>query len=134
VALPGGRCVTRAEQWTRDILLRVWWVVFPIFALLVSRFSYERACRNPYELLETVMHRQAAAVSIAAIYVGAHVWMVAACLITARAWDTLGSPGAELHRIWGDARLKLLAMAVALTVEQVPRAVWAWLYSQCGVC
>lgn len=125
--------MTGAEQVLRRLLGTLWWIAFPPFLIIVLRFSYERACLNPYELLQPIMQRQAAAVLVAATYLGAHAWFIAACVLTARAWDTPVAAG-RLQAIWGPERFKILAIAGALAVEQVPRAAWAWLYRAGGTC
>jgi hypothetical protein len=118
----------RANRW----FAVTWWIVCPACALLVARFSYERACLNPYELLQPVMRHQAGALLVAAIYVAVHVWFVAAIVLAARAWNASyrlkGQPVAI------DVDSKLVAMGLVLAVEQVPRAVWAWLYHTIGAC
>jgi hypothetical protein len=117
----------RANRW----LAVTWWAVCPACALLVARFSYERACLNPYELLQPVMRHQSGAVFVAAIYVAAHVWFVSAIVLAARAWSSNRLEGQPV--VMG-VDVKLLAIGLVLAVEQVPRAVWAWLYHAIGAC
>ena len=125
--------MTGAEAVSRRLLGTVWWIAFPPFLVIVLRFSYERACLNPYELLQPIMQRQAGAVVIAAIYLGGYAWFVAASVITARSWDTRAAV-AQIQAIWGPGRFKMFAMAGALVLDQVPRAAWAWLYRAGGLC
>lgn len=123
---------------TSDRLWRVlsysWWILFPAFLLLVARFSYERACMDPYELLRPLMRQQSLALAIAATYVGAHVWLVTVVLLVARMVSS--GHGARGWAVSVDVKevIKILAMAAALALEQMPRAVWAWLYHVLGVC
>jgi hypothetical protein len=116
----------RANRW----FAVTWWIVCPACALLVARFSYERACLNPYELLQPIMRHQSGALIVATIYVAAHVWLIATILLIARAW----SRGRAPRFVAGSADLKVVAMAVVIALEQVPRAVWAWLYHLVGIC
>jgi hypothetical protein len=122
----------RASRW----LAIAWWMVCPPFALLVARFSYERACLNPYELLQPIMRHQSGAVLVAAIYLAAHVWLVAAIVLIARAWDGINrrEPRPVAWSIDVRVVVRVVAMAAVIAVEQVPRAVWAWLYHAIGVC
>jgi hypothetical protein len=123
------------DERVRRLLVLVWWVLCPAFLLLVARFSYERACLDPYELLRPLMRRQAVALTVSAIYVGAHVWLAAAGVLTARMWMAGASTlVGVLQTGWRGDRYKVIAMSVAIAIEQVPRAVWAWLYHTLGVC
>ena len=126
--------MTPVDRTLRRILVRVWWIEFPLIAMLVVRFSYERACLDPYELLRPVMQQQTAALGIAAVYVGAYVWVVTAAVLTARMWHHAGPSVSQLHAIWNDDLAKVHAMAGVLLLEQVPRAVWGWLYGAIGAC
>jgi hypothetical protein len=120
MALPHAGIVT-ADTQIKRLLALTWWAICPPCALLVARFSYERGCLDPYELLRPFMQRQTGALLVASVYVAAHVWLVAAVILTVRGRDT-----------WKDQRWKVIAMAVVIAVEQVPRAVWAWIYG--GFC
>jgi hypothetical protein len=126
--------VDRGAGITAKVLLAVWWILFPLFAILVTRFSFERGCQDPYELLQPVMQRQAGALLVAAVYVGAYAWVLAAGTVMLRRRDPALSVTDQLRAVWGTQRWKLLAMAAVLAIEQVPRAVWQWLYRAAGVC
>jgi hypothetical protein len=132
--VPDDGIVTVVEQNLRRFLAMVWWIEFPLMTLLVARFSYERACLDPYELLRPIMQVQAGALGIAAIYVGAYVWLVAASILSARLWHSPTAPLGQLRAIWNRDLTKVCAMAAVLGLEQVPRAVWAWLYHGIKVC
>ena len=125
--------MTGAEQVLRRLLSTLWWIAFPPFLVLVLRFSYERGCLNPYELVRPIMQRQAGALVIAAIYVSGYVWFIAATILTARTWEARAAAG-QLEAIWGPKRFQMFAMAGALALEQVPRAVWVWLCRLGGLC
>jgi hypothetical protein len=109
---------------TNDRLQRVfsysWWILCPALFLLVVRFSYERGCLDPYELLQPLMRHQSLALIIAALYTGAHVWIVAAAVSIARARTSYG--------------IKIVLMALVIALEQIPRVAWSWLYHAFGIC
>jgi hypothetical protein len=134
MAMPREMTMDRVETGLAKLLLAFWWVLFPPFAILVCRFSFERGCRDPYELLQPIMQRQAGALLVAAIYVGAYLWVLAAGTLTIRLTQSAVSLSEQLGLVWGAHRWKVLAMAAALAVEQVPRAVWHWIYRIAGVC
>ena len=112
----------------------VWWIQCPLMTVLVARLSYERACLDPYELLRPIMQQQAGALGIAAVYVGAYAWLVAASILSARMWHSPAAPHSQLRAIWNQDLTKIGAMAAVLGLEQVPRAFWAWLYHGIKVC
>jgi hypothetical protein len=120
---------------TGDRLLRLWsyswWILWPAFLALVLRFSYERACLDPYELLRPLMRHQSLALAVAAIYTGTHVWIVVAGVLVAR---TMAKVREAKIAALVTVDLKVPAMAAAIVLDQVPRAVWAWLYHALGVC
>ncbi|HEY7059618.1 MAG TPA: hypothetical protein VH458_23945 [Vicinamibacterales bacterium] len=114
-------------KWARA----VWWLECPAFLVLVLRFSFERGCMNPYELLEPLMRRQSTAVAIALVYLSAHVWLLAVLVLLARQWPRGGE---RLEIMTLERRLQLAGMAGALALEAVPRVVWVWLYHGAGMC
>jgi hypothetical protein len=133
VALPRAGIVI-ADTHIKRLLTLTWWAIGPPCALLVARFSYERGCLDPYELLRPIMLRQTGALLVAGVYVAAHVWLITAAILTARARDAALPWTSALRTAWGPDLWKVVAMAVVLAVEQVPRAVWAWIYRAVGVC
>ena len=126
--------IRRDEAGFAKLLLAMWWILFPLFAILVSRFSFERGCRDPYELLQPIMHRQSGALLVAAIYVGAYVWVLAAGTLTVRLRDPALSLFDQLRLLWGVHQWKVLAMVAALAAEHLPRAVWRLIYHSAGAC
>ena len=107
-----------------------WWILWPAFLALVLRFSFERACLDPYELLRPLMRHQSLALTVAAIYTGAHIWIVVAGVLVARTMAEVRE--AKIAALVVD--LKVPAMAAAIALEQMPRAVWSWLYHALGIC
>jgi hypothetical protein len=126
--------VTVAESTVRRLLGAAWWCLFPVFLPLVVRFSYERACLNPHELLQPLMRRQPGALAIAAVYVGTYIWLVAAGVLTIRAWAATRGQSGRLRAIWGRDRVKVVAMAGVFALEQVPRVAWVLVYQMTGLC
>ena len=107
-----------------------WYVLFPAFCFLQARLSYERGCLDPYELPQTLMRRQGAAVIIAAVYVGAYAWVTARCVGLARADG--GSAATRWQLDWNG--LRFLLMICVVGIDQVPRVAWTWLYAAVGRC
>ena len=134
MALPRALTVAGPERSIATLLLATWWLFFAPFLALVTRFSFERACADPYELLQPVMQRQAGALAVAAIYVGTYVWCLTAATLTLRGWNSGTTIAERLRSTWGPGWWKVMAVGAALAVEQVPRAVWHWIYSLLGVC
>ena len=108
------------ERW----LMWTWWFLFPSFALLTLVLSFERACRDPYNLLAAAASLPGTAWGLAAMYVLAHVWIVAAYLITvARTQDLL--PSARAFRdAWSTDSLKVALMAAVVAIEYCPVRLW----------
>jgi hypothetical protein len=125
--------MTGAQSVTRRLLSTVWWIAFPLFLVLALRFSYERACLDPHELMRPIMQHQAGALVISVIYVSGYAWLIAATIITARIWNARAASG-PFEAIWGARRFQMFGMAAAIALEQVPGAVWGWLYRLGGVC
>jgi hypothetical protein len=109
-----------ADVW----LSRAWWGVFPPFAVLVGRLTYERACADPYGLLQALSSTPATAWPLAVVYVGAHAWMMAVYLrLVARTNQFL--PGlAQIHAARRPAAVKVVLMAVVLAAEFSPVSLW----------
>jgi hypothetical protein len=133
VALPRRGIVITSDRLWR-VLTYSWWMLWPAFVLLVLRFSYERACLDPYELLRPLMRHQSLALIIAAIYTGAYLWIVMAGVLVARTLPSRHESG--LWAASADVKdlTKVVGMAAAIGLEQVPRAVWGWVYGVIGVC
>ena len=131
MALPRSGIVSAHDSLQR-LYSYSWWILCPALLLLVARFSYERGCLDPYELLQPLMRHQSMALIVAAIYTGAHLWMVTAGILLVRAVRA----AALSHTppiIWS-VDIKVVVMAVAIAVEQVPHAAWAWLYHALRIC
>jgi hypothetical protein len=133
VALPPAGIVI-ADTHIKRVLTLTWWAICPSSALLVARFSYERGCLDPYELLRPVMQHQTGALLVASVYVAAHVWLITAAILTARARDSAVSWSNVLATVWGTNRWQVVTMAVVLAIDQVPRAVWTWVFRAIGIC
>jgi hypothetical protein len=123
----------RVETGLAKLLLEFWWVLFPPFTILVCRFSFERGCRDPYELLRPIMQHQAGALTVAAVYVGAYAWFLAAVLLNARIRADRSVMGS--FRPVGDRHAwKIAAMAAALAIDNLPRALWHLLFTSSNLC
>jgi hypothetical protein len=110
----------RASTWLR----RTWWLVMPPFAGLVLRLVFERACAAPYELLPSLTSVPALASLVAALYLAAHAWMVAALLFTIERSGSLVPAIAGIRRIW-QGRLTPLTLAIVLfAIEYAPVPFW----------
>ncbi len=121
-----------ADAQIRKLLSLTWWAIAPPCALLVARFTYERACLDPYELLRPVMQHQTGALLVASLYAAAHVWLIAAIIMTVRG-RTADSPWLTVtHDVWKRDWWKLVAMAAIIAIEQVPRVAWTRIYA--GFC
>ena len=125
--------MTAAERAIVRALRISWWALLVPFAVLTARFSFERGCQDPYELLRPVMQHQIGALTVAVIYVGSYVWFVAAVILSARQWDG-GAVTHLLERVWGHHAWKLVVLGAALLVENIPRVFWQWLYAAIGAC
>lgn len=101
-----------------------WWIVFPSFSALIVRLSAERACADPYDLLPALTGTPAGAWLLAAVYVGAHAWIVTAYLITVSPAAQLLPGSAAVRRVWGRDSFKLFAFVVAFAIEYAPMPVW----------
>lgn len=132
--MPHEVTMERGDAGIVRLLLAVWWILFVPFTLLVSRFSFERGCQDPYELLKPVMQHQAGALLVAAVYLGGYVWVLAAGTVMIRRRNPTLAVSDQLHAVWGTHYWRPLAMVAVLAIEQVPRAVWQWIYRTAGLC
>jgi hypothetical protein len=103
---------------------RAWWIVFPPFALLVGRLTFERACADPYSLVQSLASRPAAAWPLALLYVAAHVWLIVVYLRTVARTDALWPSLAEFRAIQGTDVIKAILMAIVLAIEYSPVSFW----------
>jgi hypothetical protein len=122
-----------SERGVARALSLLWWPLFLAFAPLVARFSFERGCGDPYELLWPVMRRQSAALAIAVLYLATAIWCVTAGVLTIRASQGRGI-ARTLRDVWAGHCWKVVAMFTVLAIEQVPRAVWHWIYTAARAC
>ena len=113
-------------------LIWAWWFLFPPFALLTLRFTVDRACHDPYDLLSAAASTPAGAWPLAAVYVLAHLWMLTAYLMTVSRTQNLAPTGAEVRTVWHTDRLKLALMAVAFAIEYSPVRFWRLVGSYFG--
>jgi hypothetical protein len=98
-------------------LSRSWWIVVPPFMILVARLVYERTCAEPYELLPLLTSQPLLAWALAALYVAAHCWAVAAYLVTVDATNTLLPSWSASRKLWGPDWLKVVATLAILILE-----------------
>ena len=108
----------------RSWLVLAWWPIVPVFALLVARLVFERACASPYELLPDVTSNSLFAWPLAILYLGVHCWALTAYLVTAGATGTL-VPGLTAARsTWGSHWPKIVFIAAVLALEYSPIPFW----------
>jgi hypothetical protein len=112
---------------------RIWWLLFPAFAVLTWRLDIERACANPYDLLPALTTNPVWAWPIALVYVLSHVWIVAVYVTTAVAAGTLRPSIDRWRGMWGRDLYKILVMAAVIAIEYAPLALWRWL-GTVGIC
>jgi hypothetical protein len=108
----------------RAWLTRAWWVVVPPLAVLVLRFVYERACAAPYELLHDVASQSSLAWPLAAGYLAAHCWAVAAYLYTVERAGTVGPRFRAVRELWGAHTIQLAVTVGVLAMEYAPVRWW----------
>jgi hypothetical protein len=123
-----------SERILQAWLLRSWWLLFPSFTVLSVRLTTERVCGNPYDLLPALTANSRWAWPLALLYVLPHLWLLAACLLTAARAQAL-APGARVFsEVWGREAWKLLLMAAVLVLEYAPISLWRLLGSalQCA--
>jgi hypothetical protein len=114
----------RSGDAARLWLLRAWWPIVPVFALLVVRLVYERACASPYELLPDVTSNSLYAWPLAMLYLGVHCWALTAYLVTAGGAGTL-LPGLSAARAtWGSHWPKIVFTVAVLALEYSPIPFW----------
>lgn len=117
----------------RRRLARLWWLIFPAFTLLTIRLGAERACGQPYDLLPAVTSNPSWAWPLAAVYVLAHGWIVAAYLATAVGAGTLIPSWTRWRTLWGRQGYRVVMMMAALAIEYAPMVWWRWL-GAIGLC
>lgn len=108
----------------RRVLAASWWLLFPAFALLAGRLAYERGCRDPLELLPSLMNRPLVALAVAGVYLAAYLWCVTVWFHAARLTGRLIPGPRDLRAIWSGDAIKIAAFLAALAIEQLPRGVW----------
>lgn len=108
----------RAFLW----LVRAWWLIFPCFGALTVTLVIQRTCARPHQLLPSVTSDPALAWPVALLYLSAHLWMLAAYLLTVeRAGSLLPTPQA-IRAVWSKQATKLMLMTATLVVEASPVA------------
>jgi hypothetical protein len=111
----------RAIRW----LAVSWWVIWPLFTIVVLVFVRERACWDRYDLLPSVSRRPALAWMLATFYVLAHCWLAGAYVATARATGELLPSLKRVTQVWGRAWLQLPLGAIPFAIEYAPAVLWA---------
>jgi hypothetical protein len=118
----------------RRWLLWSWFAALPASALVVAAFVRERACADPYALLPAVAARPAAAYAVAAAYVGGHVWLAAAWLVTLdRSGRLVPGPG-DVRRVWGTRWYAPASVLAVVALEQIPPGLWRAAGRWLGLC
>jgi hypothetical protein len=103
---------------------RAWWIVFPPFAVLVGRLTYERACADPSRLLLALTSSPATAWPIALLYVVAHVWLFVVYVRVVARTNALCPSLADIFAIEGTEVVKILLMTLVLALEYSPLSLW----------
>jgi hypothetical protein len=110
----------------RTVLMRSWWLLFPCFTGLAFRLTAERACGDPYDLLPGITADPKWAWPLAAIYLLAHLWMLAACLLTIDEAGAFAPSLRVIRRVWGPGLSKVLLMTAVFVLEYSPVSLWRW--------
>jgi hypothetical protein len=112
------------SSWARITLRRIWWVLFPCFTVLSGRLIQERACADPYDLLPGLTSNPLWAWPLAVMYVLAHVWTLAAYLVTVKRANTVIPAVHIVRTLWGRDTPKVFMMAAVLFLEHLPLSLW----------
>ena len=103
---------------------RIWWILFPCFAVLVVRLTVERTCADPYDLLPALASNPLWGWPIAVVYVMSHAWLIGVYVLTAAFADSLLPPRSAFQSVWRADSMKVLLMAAAFVVEYLPVTLW----------
>jgi hypothetical protein len=116
----GATGVTGPPVW----LTRSWWLILPSFAVLTLRFVYDRACGDPRQLVPELTSHPVFAWPLAVVYVSAHLWMLAAYVMTVRETGSLLPGLGRVRAVWDRDLWKIAWLALVMLIEQVPIAFW----------
>lgn len=108
------------ETW----LMRTWWLLCPSFTALTVRLGVERACADPYDLLPALTSHPGWAWPLALVYVFAHLWVLAAYLVTVSHAQEVLPDASAFGAVWGANAVKLVLMIGVLAIEYSPSLLW----------
>lgn len=115
---------TQAREPLAGVLVAVWWVLLPAFAVLVGYLSLERACADPYRLIAGAMSAPLTAWPVSLLYISAHAWLVLVYLQTSARAGTMWPSLRQVRSMWEGDWLKIALMVAALAVEYCPLSLW----------
>ena len=121
------------SAWITVALRRTGAVLLPALAILVALFVRERACFDRYSLLPVTAAVPPAAYAVAALYLAAHVWIVAVYAVGVRRSGQLLPSFGALRAACGGSRLPAAFLAV-FGIEYVPARVWQVAAHALGLC
>jgi hypothetical protein len=101
-----------------------WWVLFPCFTALTVALTGGRMCGDASDLLPSLTSNPGLAWPVALVYVLAHIWIVAACLLTIARTGELLPRVHQFRSLWRGDATKVFLMAAALIVEYSPTSLW----------
>lgn len=112
--------VSRVQVW----LSHLWWPMWPCFASLAGALAVERVCGQPYRLLPGATSQPALAWPLALLYLAAHLWLLAAYVITVQRSDSLLPDRRMVRAVWGRTAVKIWLMVAAFAIEYLPISIW----------
>ena len=121
------KSVTDNHALLRRGLRGIWWILFPCFVLLVLRFTVERTCADPYDLLPALASNPIWGWSIAVIYAASYAWLIGVYIVTAASVDSLVPSRSAFRSVWRAGSMKILLMAAAFVVEYLPVTLWRFI-------
>jgi len=115
------------------LLARTWWAIGPAFVVLTARLAIDRACRDPYNLVPGLASKPVLAWALAALYLGAHLWLLLAYLRTSIDARTLLPLPRDIRAVWGRGQWKVWVLVAVMTVEYSPQS-FSRLAGRSGAC
>lgn len=107
------------------LLRRSWGLLWPLFAALVARNTYERACLTLAEPWPWMTGRPLLALVVGLVYVAAHWWVVMWLLAVARVRSQAGARASPFAAGW-PSLVQVSLLAAAMAIEYAPMGLWRW--------
>jgi hypothetical protein len=97
-----------------------WWLIWPAFTVIITAATFDRACRDAFDVLPALSPHPLAASGAAAIWILAHIWLGLVLVLASAQTDESTTFLNAVRTTWPAQFTKICLMAAMVIAAYLP--------------